>query len=91
LAMVETWMEGNKIRALMVGTECHMRYGATPLLARSAVPVVAVRTVLRGACGNSFFRVWVEVRPPHVGKALTISAMDDPKVRGCSKNPAPSR
>jgi len=32
----------------------------TLLLARSAVPVVAVRTVLGGACGDSFFRVWAE-------------------------------
>jgi len=30
------------------------------LQARSAVPVVAVRTVVGGACGNSFFRVWAE-------------------------------
>jgi hypothetical protein len=54
---------GNKIRALKMGIGCHTRFTMltpTLLLARSAVPVVAIGTVLGCACGDGFLRVRAE-------------------------------
>lgn len=56
-------MEGRKIRALKMGMGCATRgtmLAPTLLLARSAVPVVAVRAVLGRACSNRFFRIRAE-------------------------------